>query len=61
MFDKYVATHLWVYAVVINQFGIVAYAAADDVFALQKVYAPERRVRNKDVLNGYVLAVVQLQ
>ena len=55
-----VARALGVYAVVVDELGIIADASADDVLALQEMDAPERGVGDEDVFDGDALAAVEL-
>ena len=49
-----------IYAVIVDKFGIVAYASADDILAVKEMETPERRVGDKDVLNGNTFTPIEL-
>lgn len=49
-----------VYAVVVDKFGIVAYASADDILAVKEMETPEWRVGDEDVLNGNTFTPIEL-
>jgi len=58
--NEQVASHLGVYAVVVDEFGIITQASANDIFATQEVDTPEGTVGDEYTAEGNVLAVVEL-
>ena len=58
--DEYILGVFRIDAVVVGQLRIVAQTVADDVFRLEQVHAPERRLGDENIFQGDSFAVEEL-